>query len=116
MNTLTTAGVADLLGTTPRHVARLVEAGRLIPAVRAPGRTGAMSFTMSEVERYRRSVRRRLSSADIAGKRGELARAYLEATSTGDALAPVYLGAIFALDWVLAERADLDVERMGDTP
>ena len=45
-----TRDVADLLGVTPRHVARLVEAGLLEPVVRMPGVRGALLFHEDDVQ------------------------------------------------------------------
>lgn len=47
---MTTAEVADLLGYTPRHVARLAASGDL-PAVHLPGgRSGVYAYDRAEIE------------------------------------------------------------------
>lgn len=47
---LTTAQVAALKGVSVRTVARWVETGKLTPAVKIPGRTGAYLFTPDDIE------------------------------------------------------------------
>lgn len=49
---LTTSEAANILGSSPRDVARLVKRGDLVPAVKAPGLRGAMFFEPKEVEHY----------------------------------------------------------------
>lgn len=46
-----TADVAARFGVDVRTIHRLVAAGRLVPATKAPGLRGAYLFTPAEVER-----------------------------------------------------------------
>lgn len=45
-----TAEVAQILGRDVRTVHRMVESGRLTPALKIPGRTGAYLFDQHDVE------------------------------------------------------------------
>ena len=47
---LTTSEVADKLGVDRSWVTRLVASGRLVPAMRLPGRTGALLFDPADVD------------------------------------------------------------------
>lgn len=48
-----TAQVAEAIGVTPSAVARMVKAGRLTPAAKAPGLRGCMFFERGDVERLK---------------------------------------------------------------
>lgn len=48
---LTVAEVARERGKHIRTVHRMVAAGRLVPALRLPGKTGALLFTREDVEK-----------------------------------------------------------------
>ncbi|NUP83864.1 MAG: helix-turn-helix domain-containing protein [Nonomuraea sp.] len=48
-----TAHVAELLQVDVRTVHRMADDGRLTPAVKVPGRTGALLFDKNEVEQLR---------------------------------------------------------------
>jgi excisionase family DNA binding protein len=48
---ITSAQAAVILGCRPRTVARMVEDGRLEPALKFPGWRGGYLFTRAEVER-----------------------------------------------------------------
>lgn len=56
---VTTAQAAKALGVGPMQVARDVRKGRIRPAHKMPGRTGAYLFTPEEVRRAARTIRRR---------------------------------------------------------
>ena len=47
---VTTTQAADALGTSRRQVIRLVDAGRLVPLAKLPGRTGAYLFDPADVQ------------------------------------------------------------------
>jgi len=47
---LTTAQVAERVGKNVRTIGRWVEAGRLTPAHRLPGKTGALLFKSADVD------------------------------------------------------------------
>lgn len=47
---LTTSEAAELLGVSGRTLSRWVEAGRITPAVTAPGRTGVRMFDRRDVQ------------------------------------------------------------------
>lgn len=51
-NLKTTSEAASRLRTTPRYIATLVKRGKLEPATKLPGRTGAYLFSVDELERY----------------------------------------------------------------
>lgn len=62
---------ADLLGTSqaaaeldlvPSTISRMVKEGRMTPAMRLPGKTGAMLFARDEIER----VARELTQPEVA--------------------------------------------------
>lgn len=59
-----TKEAAEALGVTRTHITRLVKAGQLTPAVKAPGLRGAFMFTKEEVEQAR--VMRDLQTAGKA--------------------------------------------------
>lgn len=61
---VSTREAAHELGVTPAHVTRMVAAGELTPAVKAPGLRGAFMFTKEEVEQAR--VMRDLQTAGKA--------------------------------------------------
>lgn len=48
---MTAAQAAEVLGCSQRTVARMAEDGRLTPALKLPGETGAYLFEPAEVER-----------------------------------------------------------------
>jgi excisionase family DNA binding protein len=48
---MTAAQTAKKLGCSPRTVARMAEDGRITPAMKLPGETGAYLFDLAEVER-----------------------------------------------------------------
>jgi hypothetical protein len=52
-NLRTSSQAAKLLGTTQRYVVTLVERGKLTPADKLPGKTGAYLFAVDELERFR---------------------------------------------------------------
>lgn len=58
---LTTAEVAEMLDVDVRTVSRWVNAGRLSPAVQAPGLRGARLFHPTDVARLAASLARRAS-------------------------------------------------------
>lgn len=47
---LTTSEVAEKLGVDRSWVTRLVSSGRLVPAMRLPGRTGALLFDPADID------------------------------------------------------------------
>ena len=47
-----TRAVAARLGVTPRHVARLVASGRLVPAMKLDGETGPFLFDPQHVTAF----------------------------------------------------------------
>ncbi len=51
---ITTAQVATILGKDVRTVHRMADNGRLPPALKVPGRTGALLFDRDVVEMFRR--------------------------------------------------------------
>ena len=52
---ITTADAARLLGVHVATVSRMVAAGRLVPAIKVPGKTGAFLFHPEDVEALRGS-------------------------------------------------------------
>lgn len=63
----TSSQAAEQLGTTQRYVITLVERGKLKPADKLPGRTGAYLFDADEIDAY--AARRR----QACGKAGRAA-------------------------------------------
>lgn len=53
---LATRQVADALGIDVSTISRWVKEGRISPAMRLPGKTGAMLFTPKDVERLRSAL------------------------------------------------------------
>ena len=53
--TITTAEAAEILGKTVATVNRLVLIGRLTPARKLPGKTGAYLFNRKDIERLRKA-------------------------------------------------------------
>lgn len=53
---LTTAQAAVRLRCSPRTVTRMAEDGRLTPAMKLPGETGAYLFEPAEIERAERGA------------------------------------------------------------
>lgn len=58
-NHRTSSQAASQLGTTTRYIATLVQRGKLEPAGKLPGKTGAYLFDAAEVERYAEARRGR---------------------------------------------------------
>jgi predicted DNA-binding transcriptional regulator AlpA len=61
---MSTAQVAEALGLTVRHVARLAASGSLPPAVKIEGRTGAYVFRAEVVREYQKKLDASLADTD----------------------------------------------------
>jgi excisionase family DNA binding protein len=58
-DTITTAQAAEILRCSPRTIARMVEGGRLVPALKFPGKNGGYLFSPAEIERVREDLARK---------------------------------------------------------